>query len=346
VEGLVSRVSFTDYLNVREVCKGWSWISKPIQYAERHPAYPLLMSISSSSSFKLFDPVVEKEYTVKKDSKDYFEMLLFAKYGWVLVLGGETHMYAVNPFTGERLDLPEMPKYGNEFDGVAFSSAPNSPDCTICRINKFRNYFRTDRLGVVMWRVGDEHWTEAMIPDETQFRTAYSNPIFYHGEFYCLGTRGNIGIFNQDNMTWRVLDKPEPIFDGDPMPSERHCHLLEYKGDLIAIFRPHNEGPIDMYRLDSSRMVWNVVERFDDEVVFVDNWNAIMVPRPRDACGKNRIYMPKLGGSNQDGKADNKGAFYDLKSRKYHPHYYGLTERMNSIWIEPIASNWEILISK
>jgi hypothetical protein len=70
-----------------------------------------------------------------------------------------------------------------------------------------------------------------------------------------------------------------------------------------------------------------------------------MVPRPRDACGKNRIYVPKLGGCNQDGKADNKGAFYDL-SRKYHPRYYGLTERMNSIWIEPIASNWEILISK
>lgn len=45
----------------------------------------MLMSICSSSSgvFKLFDPIVEKEYTMKNSSlvpsEDYFQMLLFAK---------------------------------------------------------------------------------------------------------------------------------------------------------------------------------------------------------------------------------------------------------------------------
>ncbi|TVU43599.1 hypothetical protein EJB05_10082, partial [Eragrostis curvula] len=348
VEGLVSRTCFLDYLNVREVCKGWSSIIKPVQYAERSPTYPGLMSICSSSTgvFKLFDPVVEKEYTVKSSSlcSDYFQMLLFAKHGWVLVMEGEKHMYVANPFTGERFDLPEIPELGNQFDGVSFSSAPSSPDCTVCCIHKYRSSGRTDHLYVMVWRVGDLHWTQEVIGDETQFRTAYSNPVFYHGKFYCLGTRGNLGVFNPDNMTWRVLDKPEPILDGDPMTGEQHCHLLEYKDDLIAIFRPHDKGPIDMYKLDKSRMVWTVVDKFDDEVIFVDNWNAAMMRTPRDACGNNRIYMPKLGGYNEAGEA-NERAFYDFKSRKYHPDYYRLTERMNSIWVQPNSFNWELLIS-
>ncbi|TVU27869.1 hypothetical protein EJB05_19370, partial [Eragrostis curvula] len=351
VEGLVSRISFTDYLNVREVCKGWNCISKPIAYAERYPTYPLLMSICPSSKgvFKLFDPVIQKEYTVKNNgslvpSDDYFQMLVFAKHGWVLVMGGDKHIYAANPFTGERIDLPERPQNGNQFDGISFSSAPNSPDCTVCCIHKLRNSGRTDLLHVLTWHPGDEHWTKEDIGDETQFRTAYSNPVFYHGEFYCLGTRGNLGVFNPDNMIWRVLDKPEPILDGDPMTGEQHCQLLEFKDDLFAIFRPHDRGPIALYRLDKVRMVWTVVEKFEGEVIFVDNWNAIMTSSPRDAFGNNRIYMPKLGGCNKAGEAD-KGAFYDFQSRKYHPNYYGLTERMNSIWVEPNSSYWEILIS-
>ncbi|CAN6244896.1 unnamed protein product [Urochloa humidicola] len=95
VDELVSRLSFIDYLNVREVCKQWSSISKPAQYAKRYPAYPVLMSIcpSSAGTFKLFDPIIEKEYTLKNGSlascDGYFQMLLFAKHGWVLVLRGK-----------------------------------------------------------------------------------------------------------------------------------------------------------------------------------------------------------------------------------------------------------------
>jgi len=87
VEELVARLSFIDYLNVREVCKRWSSISKPTEYAKRYPAYPVLMSICSSSAgtFKLFDPIIDKEYTLKDRSlvacDDYFQMLLFAKHG-------------------------------------------------------------------------------------------------------------------------------------------------------------------------------------------------------------------------------------------------------------------------
>ncbi|KAL6657318.1 hypothetical protein ACP70R_005098 [Stipagrostis hirtigluma subsp. patula] len=339
VEELVPRISVFDYLNLRKVCKRWSSISKPIQYSKRYPPYPMLLSICSSSAgvLKLFDPIVEKEYTVKNSSlvphKDYFEMLLFAKHGWVLVIRGNKYMFATNPFTGEMFELPEIPLLGEQFDGIAFSSTPKSPDCVVCAINKDRNPGHNNCLYVMMWRAGDERWTEMKIDDDAQFRTAYSNPVFYHGEFYCLGTRGNLGVFNPDNMTWRVLDKPDPVLDGDPMPGDQYCHLLEFRDDLIAIFRRHDDRPIDLYRLDKSQMAWAKVERLDNEVIFVDNWNAIMMTAPRDGCC-NRVYMPKPGGYSEAGKAD-RSSFYDLKSGKYYPGYYGLTERMSSIWIEP-----------
>jgi hypothetical protein len=131
--------------------------------------------------------------------------------------------------------------------------------------------------------------------DHTPFRTAYCNPVFYDGEFYCLGTRGGLA----NNTTWRVLDKPEaPVlvdgnnFGDDPMPGDMYCHLLEFMGDLIAVFRPHSDGAINR-----CEMAWTKLERLDGAVLFVDNWNAIMMPAPRDiAC--NRIYLPKFGGCN------------------------------------------------
>ncbi|CAN6252109.1 unnamed protein product [Urochloa humidicola] len=339
VDELVSRLSFIDYLNVREVCKRWSSISKPAQYAKRYPAYPVLMSIcpSSAGTFKLFDPIIEKEYTLKNSSlascDGYFQMLLFAKHGWVLVLRGSRYMYATNPFTGEMLELPEIPRYYNQFDGISFSSAPKSPDCVVCAIQTTHSIGHND-LCVMVWHAGDEDWKKLeIINDNNQFRTAYSNPVFYHDEFYCLGTRGNLGVFNPHNRTWRVLDKPGAILDGDPMSGDQYCNLLEFRDNLIAIFRPHNDGPMDLYRLDMSQMVWTKVERLDNEVTFVDNWNAVMMPAPRvTSC--NRIYISKVGGYNEDGEA-NSSAFYDLKSRKYYPSYFNLTERMNSIWVEP-----------
>ncbi|RLM78840.1 hypothetical protein C2845_PM12G22580 [Panicum miliaceum] len=339
VEELVARLSFIDYLNVRKVCKRWSSVSKPAQYAKRYPAYPVLMSICSSSAgtFRLFDPIIDKEYTLMDRSlvpcNDYFQMLLFAKNGWVLVLRGEKYMYATNPFTGEMLDLPEIPCLGYQFDGISFSSTPKSPDCIVCAIEKSRYPNYSNCLYVMLWRAGDEHWTRLEIDEYTQFRNTYSNPVFYHDEFHCLGTRGNLGVFNPHNMTWRVLDKPGPLLDGDPLPGDQYCHLLEFREKLIAIFRPHNKGAMELYKLDMSQMVLTKVERLDNEVIFVDHWNAVMMSAPRDTCC-NKIYISKLGGYNEGGELKS-CAFYDLKSRKYYPSYFNLIERTNSIWIQP-----------
>lgn len=113
----MSKISLIDYFRLRQVCKGWSSIVKPIHYAQRYSTYPMLMSICSTSTgvYKLFDPIVEQEYTMKNNraglaqSQDHFQMLLFSSRhdGWVLATRGDKYMYATNPFTGEMFEFPE-----------------------------------------------------------------------------------------------------------------------------------------------------------------------------------------------------------------------------------------------
>uniref|UniRef100_A0A0E0LQ16 KIB1-4 beta-propeller domain-containing protein n=1 Tax=Oryza punctata TaxID=4537 RepID=A0A0E0LQ16_ORYPU len=184
-------------------------------------------------------------------------------------------MYA-NPFSGDMFEFPEVSfPAGNQFDGICLSATPTSHDCIAFSISKGLNH----SVYITLWRAGDEQWTMERIEDHTPFRTAYCNPV-------------GLAVFNPKNTTWRVLDKPEPVLDdnvGDPMPGDMCCHLLEFMGDLIAIFRPHNDEA-----MNRCEMAWTKLERLDGVVLFVDNWNAIMMPAPRDiAC--NRIYLPKFG---------------------------------------------------
>jgi hypothetical protein len=89
-----------------------------------------------------------------------------------------------------------------------------------------------------------------------------------------------------------------------------------------------------MYKLDQSLMSWEKVLRLDDGVLFVDNWNAtIKSSQEYDGCC-NRIYLPFFGYDEVEGCKE--GLFYDLEADgQYKPEFYGLTEPINSLWMEP-----------
>ncbi|CAN6327971.1 unnamed protein product [Urochloa humidicola] len=330
IELLIPKLSFVDYLHTRAVCKKWSLIEKPIQHARTHP---MLMSISTSGDMcRFYDPMVKKEYIVKDSMLLHgnWQTLHFSKYGWVLATKGKRRIYAENPFTKEACKLPKM---GQEvcqwFDGISFSSVPKSPDSIIFAIRK---HPWQDSVNVMLWRAGESRWTKEELPCDTLFCMTRSNPVFFDNEFYCLGVHGNLGVFNPNDMTWRVLDKPEPVRVGANNCGDRFCHLVEFKGDLIATFRPYDAKPIEMFKLDQSQMSWEKVVQLDDAVLFLDNWNATIKSSQEYGC-HNRIYLPFFG-SNEAGD-DKATAFYDLEDGQYKPKFYGLTEPINSLWIEP-----------
>jgi len=249
--------------------------------------------------------------------------LRFSKYGWVLATKGKRCIYAANPFTKEVCKLPKMDPQC--FDGISFSSVPKSPDCIVFAIRK---YPCQDSVNIMLWRAGDNRWTKKELLCDNLFRMARSNPVFFDNEFYCLGTDGNLGVFNPNEMTWRVLDKPEPVRIGD-----RFCHLIEFKGDLIAVFRPYDANPVEIFKLDRSHMSWEKVLRLDDAVLFLDNQNATIKSSQEYGCRHNRIYLPFFGSSEAEGRKAS--AFYDLEDGRYKPEFYGLIEPINSLWIEP-----------
>ncbi|RLM54229.1 hypothetical protein C2845_PM10G02740 [Panicum miliaceum] len=195
---------------------------------------------------------------------------------------------------------------------------------------------------VLVWRAGDDDWTHLHfeLGPDTKFKLTCSNPAFFDGRFYCLGSRGNLAVFDPSDSEWRVLDGPECIYDDDDLrTSDSRGHLAEFGGELVAVFVPQLDAPVEMFRLDRSEMAWAKMERLDDATMFVDkdNWGAVIVPQPEDSLC-NRVYLPKFGWSDEDGDGGKVSAYYHLVNRQYYPKLYGLMEPMNSIWIEPKAS--------
>ncbi|KAL6606649.1 hypothetical protein ACP70R_042302 [Stipagrostis hirtigluma subsp. patula] len=267
IELVVPKLSFIDYLRLRATCRYWSKITKPIQDAK---AYPMLMSICSNlgDKYHLFDPMTAKEYNLLNQGKRLFYgdklLVVFSKCGWVLIAEGRTHVTAVNPFTKEAFEIPPSALYG--YTGTSFSSVPTSPDFVVLMV-----YIWRDKVSVSVWHAGDEDWTYLRFELEDEFSLIYSNPVFFEGEFYCLGSLGNLAVFNPCDMKWRVLDKPECIYNEDDFTTgNSRAHLVEFRGELIAVFVPQHETPIEMFKFDRSHMVWTKLERLDGATMFVD----------------------------------------------------------------------------
>jgi hypothetical protein len=76
-------------------------------------------------------------------------------------------------------------------------------------------------LKMMTWRPGEQEWTKVEfhnLDDDNYvtFIVPFHNSVFLDGEFYLLLARdGKLGVFNPKDMTWRVLDKPGAIQDGD-----------------------------------------------------------------------------------------------------------------------------------
>ncbi|KAL6606651.1 hypothetical protein ACP70R_042304 [Stipagrostis hirtigluma subsp. patula] len=334
-EMLAPKLSVIDCLHLRAVCRYWSKITKPI--IQEAKSYPMLMSICSNSGdkYRLFDPMTEKEYNLNQGKRLFYGdkklLVLYSKCGWVIITEGRNSVTALNPFTGEVFSLPppaELPL----LNGISFSSPPTSPDSMVLMFHKSYRYQVGEML---VWHAGDEEWTFLDLKLHTNYFTLiYSNLVFFEGEFYCLGSLGNLAVFNPSDLKCRVLNKPECIYEYVDRLRIEDCrgHLVEFRGELIAVFLPQYEAPIEMFKLDRRQMVWTKLDRLDDATMFVDNWGATIIQQSEyTLC--NRIYLPKYGfGEDGDAKVS---AYYDLVSQQYYPAFYGLMEPMNSIWVEP-----------
>jgi hypothetical protein len=334
LELIVQEVTFVDYLRLPSVCKGWSGLTRSRSTPIHDAKSPLLLTSRARTQGRLatFDPKTGKKYDLgiyvrSGDPKP--QVLRCSNRGWVLVTEGDDYVYMMNPLKGVILHLPLTDKH--YLNGVTIISEPGSPDFMVVCVSNWRGRTMTART----WRNDDEVWTVTKPEHQEEeffFPMASHNPVSFDGEVYYLGRDGRLGVFNPNKMTWRVLAKPEPLYDEISMDQNEQCYLVVWKQQLIAIFTvPHGE-PMRTFRLDRSQMAWSELKDLSDVVLFMDCRNVLARPATRGQLG-NRVYVQSF--AQTDGGAPT-AVFYSVKKRQYCPAFYGNNiEPVNSIWFEP-----------
>ncbi|KAJ1686114.1 hypothetical protein LUZ63_017504 [Rhynchospora breviuscula] len=330
VELLFPRLSLVDCLRLPSVCKGWS---KTSSFICKGRVWPWLMHLPNlkDRSFKFFDPFNCEEYTLKSNAvlvvRDHLA-LRYSKDGWAVITEGNKRVFLLNPFTSQLIYLPPLPLKDYFFDGISFKSAPTSPDFIV-----YGFFFQIcgEFVEISSWRPGEEEWRVLEFWPSIPFFPSSNNPVLLQGEFYCLGRKGELGVFNPELESWNVLCKPEPIHLTEPHYGNEHCHLLELDGDLISVFRTDDiRTPIRVFKLNQSEMAWEKLEHLGDVTFFVDRRNSIAITSPEKKYA-NRIYVPWF----EDGLNSKKGIFYCMEDGKYHPSMHRVEGPVTCVWMQP-----------
>ncbi|KAJ4797049.1 F-box protein family-like [Rhynchospora pubera] len=332
LELLFSRLSLVDCLRFPSVCKEWS---KASSFSRRGVIWPWLMHLPNLKfgSCKFFDPFNCKEYTLMSDAVvgacDHLA-LRFSKDGWVVATEGNKKIFMLNPFTGQVIKLPPAPTLPFKdyiFDGISFVSDPTSPDFVVYG---FVFQICGEFVEISSWRPGEEEWTLFEFWPDIPFYPTSNNPVLFQGEYYCLGRKGELGVFNPELKTWNVLSEPEPIYPSVPQMENEFCHLLELDGDLISVFRTDElKKPIRVFKLNQSKMVWEKIEDLGNMTLFVDHRNSIAIRSPEEKYA-NRIYVTRFEGTDVK-----KGLFYSLEDKRYYPDIQRVVEPVTCVWMEP-----------
>ncbi|KAK3123557.1 hypothetical protein QOZ80_8AG0632720 [Eleusine coracana subsp. coracana] len=273
------------------------------------PWHDIPLELLDKIASNMFDPLCGKEYTLPVatfETSEERHIFRSSKDGWVIVSTSleDDEIFIINPFTEDHVQPPFLDGF-YRYSGVTFSSAPTSSDCIVfgacsSHSGKF--------LIMETWRSGEDDWSQFGFEREAEpFPVAHSNPVYFREEFYVLGRKGNMAVFNPNDKTWRVLDKPEPIYAelhvfGDDHEGAKFCYLVE--------------------------MAWVEVEDIGGAALCVDYRASFGVVSPGAGNG-NRIYFPRY---TEDGK---RAAFYDMETKTYCPAFYGFKEPLNCVWVVP-----------
>ncbi|CAL4999066.1 unnamed protein product [Urochloa decumbens] len=337
LELVVSNLSLVDRLRFPAVCKSWSKVSYPVEQAK---VWPWLMHCSKQDGIcKMFDPLRGKEYTLQVETFETIGHHIFrsSKDGWVVVSGGseDDEIFIINPFTGDIVEDPPIFDDHYNYYGISFSSMPVSPDCLFFGITGSNSGVF---VAVHTWKHGEDRWNEHEFEYQVSpFPVACNNPVLFHGMFYCLGRKGNLGVFDlgskDTKSAWKILDKPEPIhaemdlFDHDHEGRE-FCYLVELKGELISVFMRNAAEPPRVFKLDETKMAWIEVEDISGAALFLDIRASYVVASPEGGHG-NKIFFPRYS---EDGK---QAVFYDMETKMYYPSFYGHRQPLKCVWIVP-----------
>ncbi|KAL5724220.1 hypothetical protein ACHQM5_007506 [Ranunculus cassubicifolius] len=312
-----------DCMRFRLVCRTFRRSAPPLRLSTQ---YPLLMFGNRRHvRCSISDPIKNITYCFDLP-KLLGAKIRFSKDGWLLMSKDDTSLFFFNPYTQVTVELPDLISPKIVFEVLCFSSPPTSPDCTIFGICQSTFHY----VMILCLRLGEDAWTPVHADHDDFFYPSSNCPVFHEGSFYCLGIKGELGVFDAWDLSWKVIPMPMPR----PCSSIYQIYLVEWDGELTSVFVGRSGKYVDAYLLDRSKMKWLTLSNLKDQTLFLSPSSSISVKMISEGI-RSRIYFPI--------SYDNSLLFYSLETRKWHSAFgshcredtYNTRERLHCTWFQP-----------
>ncbi|KAJ4812924.1 F-box protein family-like [Rhynchospora pubera] len=329
VELLLPHLSLVDALRLFTVCKEWNLTSNLIQKVKTWPWF--MYQEKMDGMCKLIDPLNGKEYTTRVGFPSFVfpTQMICSKDGWIIMLDEARAMFLVNPLNQDIVKLPCLEEFDQSSCGIALASVSTLSDCVVLR---FCINSRHDTINFYKWHNGDEDWT-LIYDEESPFRTAANtNPVFFHGELYCLAESGKLGVFNPVEETWRILDKPKSVYMEDEVPfrGNQDCYLLELDENLVSVFKAnYADNDIRIFKLDSLKMEWIPVKDLAGWTLFLDPRGSFAKSSLHKSWSNKILFTAFHSGTTKT------CVTYCMERKRYDISFCEARKPLNCVWFEP-----------
>ncbi|KAH7867208.1 hypothetical protein Vadar_030447 [Vaccinium darrowii] len=316
-----------DFHRFHCVCKTWKLIPPlpvpcPSQCPIPQSQWLMFYHGFNRKELNFFHPLYKDTY--RMDIPELSGAFLrYSKDGWLLMSRGNRSVFFFNPFSKEKIDLPDLPHH-YYFTSISFSSAPTSLDCMVFAINAC-----FDDLYFSVISRGQEQWTWCRTTGKRVFYQSQTSPVFYNELVYCLGEDGTLGVFNPKDFSWKDLKRPV-----NPYSSVDESYLMECDGKLLAVFVGKRGRGVSVYTLDDSKMAWERVYNLGNKMLFVSRAVSFSATKAVEAMA-NKIYFPRFCGKD--------GVFFSLATCRFESFgsclsrkdLSNMKELVHCCWIEP-----------
>ncbi|KAI3853595.1 hypothetical protein MKW98_025112 [Papaver atlanticum] len=288
------------------------------------------------ATFSFVNPMHNNENYFLNLSDLVGAVIRFQKGGWLLMSKEDQEtgsLFFYNPFTRETINLPQLPFdeiYG--CSGISFSSLPTSSDCVVFAIERKG----IEEISFYFIRKGEAFWSPFVFSnaDAERYIPLHNTPVIFNGVFYCVDYNGVLGVFNIDDNSWKVLEKPHQQF-GAMYPS----FLVECGGELLLVKIERYGTLFGIFRLDFNKMNWVRVENLGKHMLFVSYTSCLSAIAPTGRM-ENKVYFPRsyLNGKGVVCYSLETGSYCSFGSQHSAKDFYDTEDwYANCTWIEP---NW------
>ncbi|XP_019163510.1 PREDICTED: F-box/kelch-repeat protein At1g57790-like [Ipomoea nil] len=337
-----------------KVCKYWDSIQDPKHHSPL--IFPTLQSqwllhkdTYHGTVCKFFHPFYPDRFAIDDVPDLNKAVLMHSNNGWLLIArrslrnnpkidlfwDWQNSLFFINPFTKERVDLPEADFLG-DWKSATFVSDPTSPDCKVFGVVSFTDTFvRFETI-----RRGEAEWVRHSFEDIPTIFQSNCHPVFHNQKLYCLGRHGEMGVFefdpdDEESKKWTIHE----VLGSPPEEETFESYLVECEGELLAVFLSFMGEKISVVRLDEERMEWMKVESLGDFMVFISLPTSFARKKMVDGM-ENKIYFPRLSGDYT--------VFYCLATKTYRTFgnkfcqkdLYETREQLNCCWTEPTSRTY------